>query len=110
MNKNLLRGSLETIILTILSEHGEMYGYEMTKMVKETTDEKILITEGALYPALHKLEAKGVISSSTRSVGNRFRKYYHLTESGKKEVSKVLSDMKEYFDAMSLILNKKLSI
>ena len=110
MNKNLLRGSLETIIVSLLSDHGEMYGYQMTKMVKEVSDERLLISEGALYPTLHRLESKGIITSTSKSIGNRQRKYYQLTESGKEEYSSMLSDMKEYFNVMSVLLNKKLSI
>ena len=53
IDPKLLRGSLDTIILKLLDEHDEMYGYEMTQHVKELTKGQIKITEGALYPALH---------------------------------------------------------
>jgi DNA-binding PadR family transcriptional regulator len=109
MNPKLLRGSLETIIIKLLSDHGEMYGYEMTKMVKDMTDENVKITEGALYPALHKLEAKGILTVDTRSIGNRFRKYYKLTEFGHKEVDVQIKEMKEYIDQMLTILKPRLA-
>jgi len=58
-NKKLYRGSLSTIILKLLGDNGRMYGYEITQKVKALTAGELQITEGALYPALHKLEAAG---------------------------------------------------
>ncbi len=51
----LLKGTLSTIILKMLADNGKMYGYEITQKVKELSDNKILVKEGSLYPALHKL-------------------------------------------------------
>ena len=56
----LLKGTLQTILLKVLKDHGKMYGYEITQRVKELSDGRILLTEGALYPSLHKLEAEGL--------------------------------------------------
>ena len=109
MNKSLFRGSLETIVVKLLSDNNEMYGYEITQKVKEVTSDEFKITEGALYPTLHKLEAKGILSCNTRSIGNRYRKYYSLTESGQSELATMLQDMEDYMRNMSLILNTKLS-
>ena len=60
-NSKLYKGSLSTIILKLLAENNKMYGYEMTQRVKELTQGELTITEGALYPALHKLEADGFL-------------------------------------------------
>jgi len=109
MNKSLFRGSLETIVVKLLSDNDEMYGYEITQKVKDLTKDEFKITEGALYPTLHKLESKGILSCTTRSIGNRYRKYYSLTESGQSELTKMLQDMEDYMRNMSLILNPKLS-
>ena len=51
-----------------------MYGYEITQKVKELTLEKIQITEGALYPTLHALEAEGLVTTKTEYIGKRMRK------------------------------------
>ncbi len=59
VDSKLLRGSLETIVLTLLKEQEEMYGYEITQKVKAMTAGEIKLTEGALYPILHKLEGQG---------------------------------------------------
>ena len=107
MNSNLLRGSLDTIILKLLSDHGELYGYEITQKVKDLTKGEISITEGALYPLLHKLEAKNVLQAETRSIGNRYRKYYKLTPKGNQEAKNLLTDMESYLHQMTLLLFPK---
>ncbi len=56
-NSQLYKGSLTTIVMKLLEENGRMYGYEITQKVKEITKGELKITEGALYPALHKLKA-----------------------------------------------------
>lgn len=109
MNSKLLRGSLETIVIKLLADHGEMYGYEMCQKVKEVTNEQVMITEGALYPTLHRLEGKGILTCETRSIGNRYRKYYTITKLGKDELATQLLDMRDYIRNISLILNPKLS-
>ena len=67
-SKELIRGTLKTIILNLLSENGKMYGYEITQKVKILTDSKIKLTEGALYPTLHKLEAEGFVKTSSENL------------------------------------------
>lgn len=109
INPKLLRGSLDTIIIKLLSEHNEMYGYEITQKVKDITKGEMQLTEGALYPALHRLEGKGILSTEIRNVGNRMRKYYSLTESGKVEVDTQVSAMEDFMRGMNLILNPKLT-
>lgn len=109
MNSKLFRGSLDTIILKLLSEQKEMYGYEITQRVKELTEGEMKITEGALYPALHKLEGKGILETEVRSIGNRMRKYYSLTEKGSKEVVEQVNEMHTFIASLNLILQPKLS-
>lgn len=109
MNSKLLRGSLETIVLKLLSEQEEMYGYEITSVVKNLTEGEIVLTEGALYPTLHKLEAKGILSVETKNIGNRYRKYYSLTKAGKKELPAIIKEMETYLSSIQLILNPKTS-
>lgn len=104
-NGQFLKGILSTIILKLLNDNEKMYGYEMTKKVKDLTNGNIQLTEGALYPALHKLEADGLIYSSIELFGNRPRKYYHLTRTGKKEVRIKLADMISFINDLKIILN-----
>ena len=69
-NSQLYKGSLNTIIMKLLEENGKMYGYEITQKVKALTQGELTITEGALYPALHKLEAEGLLDVEIERVDN----------------------------------------
>jgi PadR family transcriptional regulator PadR len=107
INNELFKGTLQTIILTLLAEHKRMYGYEITQKVKLITAGELLLKEGALYPALHKLEAEGLLETSTEIVENRVRKYYALSESGQKEVVCKVQEAKDFIAQLQLLLNLK---
>lgn len=104
-SKELLKGTLKTIVLKLLAEHNELYGYEITQLVKRQTAGKVLLTEGALYPTLHQLEKKGLLSSRKAKVDNRNRKYYALTTAGETASKSRLEEFQEFVTAMQLILN-----
>lgn len=108
-NSQLYKGSLNTIIMKLLEEQGRMYGYEITQKVKEITKGELNITEGALYPALHKLEADGLLDVEVEKVDNRLRKYYKLTEKGTRETVNRLAELEEFIKNMQTIVNPKLS-
>lgn len=108
-NSQLYKGSLNTIIMKLLEEQGRMYGYEITQKVKEITKGELNITEGALYPALHKLEADGLLDVEVEKVDNRLRKYYKLTEKGTTETVNRLAELEEFIKNMQTIVNPKLS-
>ena len=108
VNSKLLRGSLETIVLKLLEDHKEMYGYEITQKVKDLTFDQIKLTEGALYPILHKLEGEGVLTTRIASIGNRKRKYYQLTPAGNERVSEKMDEFEAFVQSMYLILKPKL--
>ena len=109
-NQKLYKGSLQTIILKLLASNDKMYGYEITQKVKELTKGELKITEGALYPALHKLEADGLLDVEVAKVGNRLRKYYKLTEFGAKETANKLDEMQEFLKTMQQLVNPKFSL
>ena len=100
----LYKGSLTTIILKLLGESDRMYGYEITQKVKELTKGKLKITEGALYPSLHKLEAEGILEVEVVKVDNRLRKYYRLTEKGTRETADKLSELEEFIKILQGII------
>lgn len=106
MNKNhLYKGTLSTILLKLLEEHGRMYGYELSKKAKEVTQGDLDITEGALYPALHKLEAEGLLTTEIEMAGKRQRKYYKLAEKGEGEARKRIDELAEYARNLQQFLN-----
>jgi len=104
-SKELLKGTLKTIILKLLSESDSMYGYQITQKVKEITEGKIVLTEGALYPALHKLEADGLLTTEKQTVGNRVRKYYSLTQTGNSSAKEKVEELKEFMETLKAIIN-----
>ena len=108
-NSQLYKGSLVTIIMKLLEENDRMYGYEITQKVKEITQGDLNITEGALYPALHKLEADGLLEVEVEKVDNRLRKYYKLTEKGTTETLNRLAELQDFIKNMQTIVNPKLS-
>lgn len=101
----LLKGTLQTIILKILADHGKMYGYEITQRVKELSDGTILLTEGALYPTLHKMEAEGLLKTEIETIGKRMRKYYSLTPVGRNVVDEKVGEFIAFIKTMSTVLN-----
>ena len=108
-SKELLKGTLKTIILRLLSQNGRMYGYEITQKVKLLTHEKINLTEGALYPALHKLESEGLLTTSVESMNGRKRKYYEVTQMGDAQAESKSTEFMEFVQTMILLLNPQLS-
>ncbi|RYY96312.1 MAG: PadR family transcriptional regulator [Chitinophagaceae bacterium] len=106
-NAQLFKGSLTTIILKLLQEGGRMYGYEITRKVKEASGGALVLTEGALYPALHKLEAEGLLEVTVETTGNRPRKYYRLTQSGKHEVNNKMAELQAFIGQLQALLNLK---
>ncbi|MCB0459254.1 MAG: PadR family transcriptional regulator [Flavobacteriaceae bacterium] len=108
-NQKLYKGTIQTIILKLLEEHDKMYGYEITQKVKDLTKGELSITEGALYPALHKLEADGLLDVEIVNIGNRLRKYYKLTEQGTKETSNKLAELEDFLKTMQTFINPKLA-
>ena len=72
--QHVLKGSPSVIILKLLEDRQRMYGYEITQQVKALTAGEMVITEGALYPSLHKLEAEGLLTAETEVVDGRARK------------------------------------
>ena len=82
-----------------------MYGYEITQFVKERTSGKIQLTEGALYPTLHKMEAQGLLTTEKQSIGKRVRKYYRLTEEGKRQAENKVEEFRNFSRTMNDLFN-----
>lgn len=105
-SSELIKGTLRTIILKLLHERDRMYGYEITQHVKEVTKGEIVLTEGALYPMLHKLEAEGMITTEKESIGKRVRKYYSLTRDGGNEAKQRVNEFMRFVETMRVLLNQ----
>lgn len=102
----LYKGTLQNIILKLLSSEVKMYGYQLTKRARELTQGELEMTEGALYPLLHKLENEGIIYSELQNVNGRERKYYFLTEKGKRQQADQEKEMKSYLFNLNIIFSR----
>ena len=106
MNKNsLYKGTLQNIILKLLSKEVKMYGYQMTQRAKQLTEGELEMTEGALYPLLHKLEADGIITSEIQEINGRNRKYYLLSDKGKRQQILQEVEMRSYLFNLKTIFD-----
>lgn len=103
-SKELLKGTISTIVLKLLSEQERMYGYEISMRVKELSDGKILLKDGSLYPALQKMTADGLLSFKEEEVGGRTRKYYYITKQGQKEKTAYVEELKDFMATLNKIV------
>jgi PadR family transcriptional regulator, regulatory protein PadR len=102
ISKDLTAASSSALILSILAG-GDSYGYQIIQSVRDLSQEKIEWTDGMLYPVLHRLEARGLITSYWRAAhSGRRRKYYRLTDQG----AKALEGEKEQWRAVDGALKK----
>ena len=93
ITKDLMAVSGVPLILLVIKESGESYGYEIGKKIKELSGDKIVWKDGSLYPVLKKLEKKEWIRSIWRyTQTNKRRKYYTITEKGKIELIRLLNE------------------
>jgi transcriptional regulator len=102
---DLLQGTLDVLILRTLCA-GPAHGHAIAKHIHRTSEDLLQVETGSLYPALHRLEAKGWIAASwdLSEKGKRAR-YYRLTASGKKQLAAEHSRWNAFSRAMGLILN-----
>lgn len=111
MNRNapprleLLQGTLDLLILRTLMS-GPSHGHAIAKHIQRTSEDLLQVETGSLYPALHRLEAKGWIAASWElsDKGKRAR-YYRLTALGRKQLASEQSKWESFSRAMGLILN-----
>ncbi|MFM2264808.1 MAG: hypothetical protein RLZ77_224 [Bacteroidota bacterium] len=106
-SSELLKGTLKTIVLKQLEQNNRMYGYEITQRVKELSGNRIQITEGALYPTLHALEAEGLVVIENEYIGKRLRKYYCLSSTGQQKTKEKLNELAEFMATLRILLDLK---
>lgn len=110
ISKELLKGSLRSIVLKLLSENNRMYGYEITQKVEELTQGKIKLTFGALYPILHKLETDGAVVTESEIMNGRVRIYYKLTKTGKGIAKEKVQELHDFIEMISTLLKPGYSL
>ena len=98
------QGTLELLILRLLSS-GSLNGWDIMQRIQLISGEVLTVTAGALYPALHRLEAGGLISAVWKpSENNRKAKFYGLTTRGRKQLDTQRKEWERFSDAVELIL------
>lgn len=108
VQKKFLNGTLNTIVLALLKENGRMYGYEICQKTKEATNNQINLTEGAIYPTLHRLEKEGLLFSSKEKVNGRTRKYYSVNQSSITEVNSQIDLLAQFAGHLRTLLKPSL--
>ena len=102
--RDLLKGSSNSILLSLLEEQ-PMYGYQIVKELEARSQGYFKFKEGTLYPALHRLENSGLISSKWEMLENgRQRRYYSITPKGEANLKQEKTQWLDFFNAISLIL------
>ena len=101
---DLLQGTLELVILRMLRS-GSMNGWDVMQRIQMLSDEVLSVTPGALYPALHRLEERELITASWGpSDNNRRAKYYELTVAGRKQLEAERKSWELFSSAITIIL------
>ena len=102
IERELMRGAGPTAVLRLL-EPGERYGYELVTLLEQRTAGVLAMGQSTLYPLLYNLEAKGLVSArvDATSESGRPRKYYRLTDKGKRQLAKDREQWQALTTAMS---------
>ncbi len=100
----LLQGTLDVLVLKTLS-WGPRHGYAVARWIRETTDDALRVEEGALYPALHRLQKRGWVEAEWGlSENNRRAKYYRLTPRGRAQLGAEARTWARYSAAVTKVL------
>ncbi len=101
--RDLLRGSLELMILSVVSRESQ-YGYSIQKQLNLATDGQVVLPAGTLYPLLHKLESQKLIRSRWDDTSGRRRKWYDITAKGKTALNQQASVWQDYVACVAGLL------
>lgn len=101
---DLVRGTLDVLILKALA-WGPLHGYAITGLIRRHSDDALLVEEGTLYPALWRLEGKGLVEAEWGlSENNRKAKYYRLTPDGRRHLRQETKTWEAYAAAVGKVL------
>lgn len=104
IDKSLLAGSTGMLVLKLL-EGGDMYGYQMIEELRRQSDRTFELKAGTLYPLLHSLEQKGFIDAWEEvSDASRPRRYYRLTETGRRQLAEQTAQWRAFSGAVDRVL------
>lgn len=104
IDREMVKGSTAVLILSLLHREGRLYGYQISKLIQERSDNILSYKEGTLYPALHKLEEEKLIQSEWVEVNGRKRKYYEITPQGREELRTKVEEWHLFMKSMGSVL------
>ena len=100
-----LQGSLDLLVLKLLSKRHRLHGYAIMSAIWDTSEEILRVEEGSLYPALHRLELDGMVDSEWgQSANNRRAKYYRLTARGRSQLQAEASNWRRLAEAIARVM------
>jgi DNA-binding PadR family transcriptional regulator len=98
-----IKGSIESILLTLIDQQ-PMYGYQIIKELESKSQGYFKFKEGTLYPALHRLEERGLITGKWQILSSgRHRRYYYITKEGQRVLADKVTQWQDFLKAMNLI-------
>ena len=98
-------GTLEMLILRVLSSNRELHGFEIAKSIEQLSEDVLQVEEGSLYPALQRILIKGWVTSQWgQTAGNRRARYYRLTASGRRQLEVEISQFQRVTAAINRVL------
>ena len=101
---DVLQGTLDLLVLKALSL-APMHGWGISQRIQQLSRDALCIGQGSLYPALYRLERKGLVTSEwSTTENNREAKYYRLTSAGRRALSAETTDWRRFADAVDLVL------
>ena len=104
--RELLKGSTDSLLLC-LTNGRPMYGYQIIKELQKKSNGYFKFKEGTLYPALHRLEKKGMLKGNWQKLtGGQERRYYYITEKGQKALNERLAIWQSFSAAINSIINQ----
>ena len=103
--KEIIKGSLKLLILQTLNKNQEEYGYNLAQDIRKNTNDMFKAGEGSLYPALYNLERDGFIKSKWNENYTPRRKYYSLTESGKRYLQEEKNNWSNLIDILNIYIS-----
>lgn len=103
IEKSLISGSMTMLILKLLSEK-DMYGYEMIDTLRQKSQNVFELKAGTLYPLLHGLEEKGLLTVYEQESLGKMRKYYSITKEGRSLLKKKTDEWEQYATAVTNVL------
>ncbi len=103
VDKSLVSGSMAMLLLQLLEER-DLYGYEMIETLRSRSNQVFELKAGTLYPLLHSLEEKQMVTVYEQETAGKVRKYYSITKEGKHFLKKKKEEWKEYTEGVQGVI------